>query len=191
LNYGATFALGYLLSIYLQVVMGYSSQTAGIILISQPVVMALLSPFAGGLSDRISPFKLASAGMGFCAAGVLFFVFVNDDFPLWLIILALVVAGIGFGLFSSPNTNAVMSCVDSDDYGVATSILATMRSLGHTSSMAIVTLVVTAHMGRTALADAKPGVLIETMHTSFIIFFIICVFGVIFSAIGKKGNGCV
>jgi MFS family permease len=166
--------------------MGYTSQIAGIILITQPVIMALLSPYAGKLSDRISPFKLASAGMGFCAAGVIFFIFIDVNFPLWLLILPLVITGIGFGLFSSPNTNAVMSCVEAGDYGVASSILATMRSLGHTSSMAVVTLVVSMYMGNTPLANAKPDILIETMHTSFKIFAVICIVGIFFSAKRKR-----
>lgn len=55
INYSATFAVGFLLSLHLQVVMGYNSETAGLILLSQPVVMALLSPFAGRLSDRVEP----------------------------------------------------------------------------------------------------------------------------------------
>ncbi|MCL1983259.1 MAG: MFS transporter [Clostridiales bacterium] len=182
LNYGSTFAIGYLLSIYLQVVLGYSSQAAGLVLITQPAVMALLSPYAGNLSDRVSPFLLASAGMGCCAVGIVFFIFISTSYPLWLIILALVITGIGFALFSSPNTNAVMACVEAKDYGVASSILATMRSLGHTSSMAIVTLVVGMYMGNSALASAAPEVLIKMMHTSFKIFAVICLIGIFFSA---------
>jgi len=189
LNYGATSAIGYLLSIYFQVVMGYTSQIAGVILISQPIVMAILSPYAGKLSDRVSPFKLSSFGMGLCAAGVTLFVFINSGYPLWLIILALVITGVGFGLFSSPNTNAVMACVEAKDYGVAASILATMRSLGHTASMAIVTLIVSMYMGSAALQNAKPGVLIKTMHTSFSIFVVICVIGTFISAIRNNKGG--
>lgn len=181
LNYGATFAIGYLLSIYLQVVMGYSSQTAGLILIAQPVIMAVLSPYAGRLSDRISPFKLASFGMGLCAAGVLIFSFVKTSTPLWLIIGALVITGFGFAFFSSPNTNAVMACVEQKDYGVASSVLATMRSIGHTSSMVIVTLIVSRYMGTTALSDAQPDELIHVMRTAFLIFTGICAVGVLIS----------
>jgi len=182
LNYGATFAIGYLLSIYLQVVMGYTSQIAGMILISQPLVMAVCSPYAGRLSDKISPFKLASFGMALCVLGLIIFIFINRDFPLWLIIAALVITGTGFGIFSSPNTNAIMACVEEKDYGVASSILATMRSIGHTSSMAVVTLIVSMYMGSSALADAEPDVLIKTMRTSFIIFAVICSVGVFVSA---------
>jgi len=178
LNYGATFAIGYLLSIYLQVVMGYSSQAAGMILIIQPIIMAVGSPYMGKLSDRVSPYKLASIGMGICALGLLFFVFITESTPLWVIMLALVISGIGFAVFSSPNTNAVMACVDKEDYGVASSVLATMRSLGHTSSMAIVTIVVGMYMGNQSLSEASPLLLIETMHTAFKIFVGICIFGI-------------
>lgn len=186
LNYGATFAIGYLLSIYLQIVMGYSSQMAGIILIAQPVIMAALSPFAGKLSDRFSPFKLASFGMTSCAVSLLVLSFISEAFPLWAIIAALIIAGIGFAFFSSPNTNAIMACVDKSEYGVASSLLATMRNIGHTSSMAIVTVVVGIYMGNQALAEAEPELLIRTMHASFLIFTGICAVGTIFSLKRKE-----
>lgn len=186
-NYGATFAIGYLMSIYLQVVMGFSSQTAGLILIVQPGLMAVLSPYAGRLSDRVSPFKLASFGMGLCAAGVLICGFVGLHTPLWVVIAALFVTGVGFAFFSSPNTNAVMACVEQQDYGVASSILATMRSIGHTASMVIVTVIVGRYMGDKALADAEPELLIKTMHTAFFIFTGICAAGV-FISLKRKGS---
>lgn len=181
LNYSATFAISYLISIYLQVVMGYSSQAAGLIMIFQPVVMALLSPVAGRLSDRFSPFKMSSVGMAFCAAGAGIFIFVGKDSPLAVIIIALLITGLGFSLFSSPNTNAVMSCVDKDEYGVASSVLATMRSIGHTLSMVIVTVTVSRYMGDAPLAEAEPQMLVSVINTSFIIFTAICVAGVFIS----------
>jgi MFS family permease len=178
LNYGATFAIGYFMSIYLQVVLGMSSQNAGFVLISQPLIMALLSPYAGRLSDRISPFKLASVGMGLCAAGLLLFSFISVSFPFPLIVGGLVVVGVGFGLFSSPNTNAIMSLVPRRDYGVTSSILATMRGMGNTTSMAIITLVISAHMGAASFAEAPPALLIATMRTGFIVFTVVCIIGV-------------
>lgn len=95
LNYSATFAISYLISIYLQVVMGYSSQTAGLIMIFQPIVMAVLSPAAGRLSDRLSPFKMSSAGMGLCALGSGIFIFIGQDTGLAVIIVALLITGTG------------------------------------------------------------------------------------------------
>ena len=188
LNYGATFAISYLLSIYLQSVMGYTSQTAGLILIVQPLIMAVLSPYMGRLSDRISPFKLATLGMGLCAAGLFMLIFTGEDSGLWYIIAVLAVTGLGFAIFSSPNTNAVMSLVEKEDYGVATSILATMRSMGHTTSMAVITLVVGMYMGTSSLADAEPALLIKTVRTLFIIFTAMCVVGVFFSMGRRNGD---
>jgi EmrB/QacA subfamily drug resistance transporter len=187
LNYGATFAVGYLLSIYLQLVAGYTSQTAGLILVCQPIVMALFSPYAGRLSDRVSPHKIASVGMAICAVNLLLFAFIDERTPLWMIIGGLIFIGVGFAIFSSPNTNAVMACVDRQDYSVASSILATMRSVGHSSSMAIVTVVIGAYMGSVGMADATVGQLVETMHTSFGIFTVLCMIGIPLSwSRGKK-----
>lgn len=178
MNYGATFAIGYLLSIYLQVVQGFPSQIAGAILIVQTVIMAGFSPKMGRLSDRISPYKLASAGMGLCAVSLFILAFIGVHTPLWVVILVLIIAGFGFALFSSPNTNAVMSCVDKESYGVASSVLATMRNIGHTSSMVVVTIIIHATLGDVALASAQPDALVRTMRISYIVFTLICVAGV-------------
>ena len=172
LNYGATFAISYLVSIYLQVVQGFSSQATGLIMIAQPAIMAGLSPVAG---------KLSSIGMGLCALGTCLFVFLNQGTSLWIVITALIITGFGFALFSSPNTNAVMSCVEETNYGVASSILATMRSIGHTISMVIVTIIVTCCMGDASLAEAAPGILIRVIRIAFIIFTGICIAGVFIS----------
>jgi EmrB/QacA subfamily drug resistance transporter len=119
INYSATFAIGFLLSLYLQVVRGYSSQTAGFILLAQPLVMASLSPMAGRLSDRLDARRVASLGMGICALSLFLLVFVKlDTSPVWLV-LNLLLTGLGFSLFTSPNTNAIMGSVAISQYGVA------------------------------------------------------------------------
>lgn len=114
------------------------------------------------------------------------FSFVGISTSLWFIVLALIFSGFGFGLFSSPNTNAVMSCVKKEDYSVANSILATMRTVGHTSSMAVVTIVVGFTLGNTTLDAAAPADLVSTMRTAFQVFIILCVAGVFMSL--KRGK---
>ena len=186
LNYGATFAISYLMSIYLQVIMGYTSQTAGLILIAQPLMQALFSPMMGKLSDRIPPYKLATAGMSFCVVGLILFAMVGLETSIIFIIAALMLSGFGFALFSSPNTNAVMSCVQPKDYSVANSILSTMRSVGQSSSMAVVTIVVGMTMGSQALTAAEPDTLVHTMHIIFSIFIALCLVGVVLSMQRRK-----
>ena len=186
LNYGASYAVSYLLSIYLQTVSGLDSQTAGLILITSPVFQTILSPMAGRLSDRFSPFLLSSCGMGISAAGIFAFIFISENYPPALIIGALAVIGIGFALFSSPNTNAIMSSVEKKDYSIASSVTATSRSIGHTLSMAVVTTVVALTIGNSTLEEAPHSSVLYAMRISFIIFTVFCAAGIFFSAKRKE-----
>ena len=185
LNYGATFAISYLISIYLQVIMGYDSRTAGLILIVSPVIMAVLSPVMGRLSDKYSPYLMSSAGMGLCAAALALFAFLPEKSSLFRIMGTLALSGIGFALFTSPNTNAVMASVDKADYGIASSVLATMRSIGHTTSMAIVTLVVELKLAGGSLSAASSQEVMSALHMCFYIFTGLCIAG-IFIALRRK-----
>ena len=119
IHYSATFSISFLLSMYLQVVKGLSPSQAGLILVTQPAVMTLLSPVAGRLSDRIEPRIMASAGMAVTAMGLAFLSFTGERAGTLELVSCLAFIGLGFALFSSPNTNAVMSSVDRSDYGVA------------------------------------------------------------------------
>jgi len=82
-------------------------------LVFQPIVMAVGSPFAGRLSDRVEPRIVASVGMALTAMGLFFLRFLASEYIPWEYFIAdLVLLGSGFALFSSPNTNAVMSSVE-------------------------------------------------------------------------------
>lgn len=180
-NYCATFALGYLTSIYLQVVVGMSAQRAGLLLITQPVCMAVLTPGMGKLSDRVSPYKLASGGMGLCAASLASFLLIGQGTSMGQVIAALALAGVGIGLFSSPNTNVIMSCVKPQSYGVANTVLATMRTAGQSLGMAIVTIVANISVGNSSLYDLEPEALVRMMHICFAVFTILCLVGIFMS----------
>jgi EmrB/QacA subfamily drug resistance transporter len=181
LNYAATFAVNYLLAIYLQLAMGFAPDMAGIVLVVTPVVQTFVSIIAGRLSDRKSPFMLASCGMTLCAAGVISFVFVSEHTSLWHIIANLACLGVGFGLFSSPNTNAIMSLSPPQDRAIVSSLIATMRNLGMTFSMCIITVITNASLGATIIDEAPVSLIVGVMRTSFIIFSVMGVVGVLIS----------
>lgn len=185
-NYSATFALGYMASIYLQVVLGYSSGTAGLILITQPLLMAVLSPRMGRLSDRIQPYKMASLGMLLCSVSLLMFVFFNDRTPIWIIVISLAIAGVGIAMFSSPNTNIIMGCVPPHKFGVANSILGTMRTTGQSTGLAVITVVVSATVGDVSMYEASADALVKAVHIGFAIFTVLCVIGIFMSMQRKK-----
>ena len=135
INYSATFAVTFLLSLYLQYTKGLGPRDAGLILVSQPLVMAAFSPVAGRLSDRIEPRTVASLGMAFTVLGLILLAFLGEGTTLAFIVAALIILGFGFALFSSPNTNAIISSVDRRLYGVASGTLGTMRLSGQMLSM--------------------------------------------------------
>ncbi len=184
ISYAATFAVGFLLSIYLQDVRGYTSATAGTILLAQPVVMAIVAPLAGRWSDKIQPRTLASWGMGLTAAALFALGWLSLTVPIIVVVTALAVLGFGFGLFSSPNANAVMSCVTTQFYGVAGSTLATMRVLGNTFSMSLV-MFLAGIMGAMTVAAPVEAV-IAFVRLTFIVFAALCSCGVFLSM--KRGH---
>jgi MFS family permease len=177
-NYSATFAVTFLLSIYLQTVRSLPVRAAGLLLLVQPVLMAILSPLAGRLSDRVEPRIVASVGMALTSAGLLVAARLGAASHLGGLVAALVLLGVGFGLFSSPNTNAVMSAVAKADYGVASATLGTMRVVGQALSMAFVALVTALHLGHAPLAPAAAPQLIAAQHTALTVFAALCALGV-------------
>jgi EmrB/QacA subfamily drug resistance transporter len=181
INYSATFASGFLLSLYLQYIKAMSPESAGIILVAQPAVMALLSPLAGSLSDRIEPRVVASIGMALTTLGLSSFIFLDAGTPLGLIVAGLVVLGFGFALFSSPNTNAVMSSVESRHYGVASGTLGTMRLTGQMFSMGIAMLIFALIMGRVPITPQHYGQFLASARVAFSIFTALCFAGIFMS----------
>lgn len=181
LHYSATFAVTFLLSLYLQYIKGMSPQSAGTVLMAQPIVMALLSPFAGRLSDNIEPRLIASGGMLLTAVGVSLFTLLQYDTSLLLIIPNLILLGTGFALFSSPNMNAIMGAVEKRHYGLASGAVATMRLLGQMLSMAMATVVLALIVGRRAIAPDNYDLFLQSIHTAFTISAALCLCGVYFS----------
>lgn len=184
INYSATFAVTFLLSLYLQYTKGLSPQNAGLILVAQPIVMTIFSPFAGRLSDRIEPRIVASIGMALTFVGLALFAFLSEETSLGFIITSLIILGFGFALFSSPNTNAVMSSVEKRFYGVASATLGTMRLTGNMLSMGIVMLLFVIYIGRVQITPEYYPLFLNSVKVAFIIFAILC-FGGIFASLAR------
>jgi len=185
-NYSGTWAVAFLLSLYLQYARGLDAETAGLILISSPAVQAIFSPLAGRLSDRVEPRVLASAGMAITGVGIGMLAFITATTSTIYIIICLVLLGFGFALFSSPNTNAVMSSADQRYYGIASATLATMRQMGMMVSMGIVWIVFGLVIGRVEITPEYYPALVKSVRLVFLICAVLC-FGAIFFSMAR-GN---
>jgi EmrB/QacA subfamily drug resistance transporter len=183
INYSATFAVTFFLSLYLQYIKGFTPQSAGLILISQPVVMVLFSSYAGRLSDRIDPGKLASAGMAMSAVSLFMLVFITDTTVLVYIIASLIILGLGLAFFSSPNTTAIMSSVDRKFYGVASGMVGTMRLTGQMFSMGVAVIILAVFVGQSVITPDTYAEFLAGMQLAFLIFGVLCVAGIFFSLV--------
>ena len=178
INYSATFAVAFLLSLYLQYTKGFSPQTAGMVLLSMPAIQAIFSPLAGRLSDRIAPQILASIGMALTTIGLILLTFLGQNTAIGFILVSLIILGFGFAFFSSPNTNAVMSSVETKTYGVASATLATMRQIGMMLSMGIAMLIFAIYIGRVEITPEYYSVFVAGMKIAFVIFAALCFVGI-------------
>ncbi len=181
INYSATYAIVFLLSLFLQKIFKFSPREAGSILLAQPIVMAIFSPIAGRLSDRIQPRYLATLGMVICSSGLLYFSFLTENTEIWIIVVVLIWMGFGFALFSSPNMNTIMSSVPKTQLGVASGTASTMRVFGQIVSMTIATLFFTIFFGDSSLENISNELFLKVTKWSFITFAIVGTAGIYFS----------
>ena len=178
IHYSATFAIGFMLSLYLQYIKGLQPREAGFVLVVQPLIMAVFSPLTGKLSDKMQPRILASAGMTASALGLFLLTFINKNTSVTALLLILVLLGMGYALFSSPNTNAIMSSVERRYYGIASGSVGTMRMVGQMFSMGIVLMLFSLFLGKVEINPEYFDDFMQVMKISFIIFTFLCLVGV-------------
>ncbi len=181
INYSASFSIGYVVSIYLQLILGFDSQWAGFVLLVQPVVMALAAPRTGRLSDFYEVSLLASVGMFISSLGIIILIGAAYFGRVEGFVLGLIVAGFGFALFGPPNNNAIMSSVSKKDLGAASSILGTARLVGQAMSVSVVSLVFSlSEGGHTVPLIELPKETLSTILISILIILaVICLAGII------------
>ena len=181
----ASFALTFLLSIYLQYVKGLTPEKAGLVFLILPVTQAVLSPLTGRLSDRVEHRIVSTTGTAFVLVGIFFLIFFNRDTPFTLICGVLVIIGIGLALFATPNTNAIMSSVTRKDYAVAASLANTMRTLGSNFSLSITMITFAVVIGRVSFTAEYADSFLASTRIIFGIFVGLCVIGIFTSFFGR------
>ena len=184
INYATTFAITFLLSLYLQYILDLSPRDAGMVLVTQPVFMAIVASISGRLSDKYDPRILASMGMGIITGGLIMLTFLSEYSSISYLVVVLAIVGFGFGMFSSPNTNAIMGSVDRKYLGVASATVGTMRLTGQMMSMGIATLILQVFIGNNPISAQYSGEFISSMRTSFMVFVILCIVG-LFSSLAR------
>ena len=186
--YLATFAVTTILNYHLQYIKGFDSQSAGMILLVAPLCQVVLAPIAGRLSDKFVPQILAAIGMALGTISLFLFSFLGSETPLEFLIVSMIIYGVGFGLFSPPNTNVIMSSVPPKDTSVASAAVATMRTVGQAMSMGILTLVFAFVMGDVPIVEQYYPLLISSCQMTCLVCVVLCIASVFASLVGMKSS---
>lgn len=186
--YLATFAVTTILNYHLQYIKGIDSQTAGLILLVAPLCQVVLAPIAGRLSDRYVPQILAAIGMGLGTLSLLLFSFLDASTSIEFLVVAMILYGVAFGLFSPPNTNVIMGSVPPKDTAVASASVATMRTVGQAMSIGILTLVFAFVMGNVPMVEEHYPLLTQSCQITCLICVVLCLASVFASLVGIKSK---
>jgi len=184
INYGAFVSVGFILSLYLQYLKGYDPLTAGLIVSIQSIIMVIISPYAGRLSDKINPENISTIGMVLTTIGVALMTLINFENALYVGVLSLIIFGAGIGLFYSSNTKVVINAVDKKYFGVASATLSNMRSMGQIFGMGIVMLIISTILGNVQIMPSNYPQLIISLKTALVAITVLSAIG-IFTSIFK------
>lgn len=187
-SYLAIMVVTTILNYHFQYVRGWNSQMAGLVLIITPIIMALMAPNAGKLSDKYHPQKLAAIGMAVAAVALGILFTLDATTPLYLVIIAMVLQGIGMGLFSSPNMNAIMSSVPPKFAPTASASQSTMRTIGQTLSLGMLTLVFAWFMGDAPMLVEYAPKIVQSSQLICGICCILCILAIFASLVGVKSK---
>jgi len=181
-SYAATFGLTFFMSLYLQYAKGLPPRLAGFVLLAQPVMQVIASPLSGRLAERMAPARLATIGMLISAAGLFAAaVTIGPDTPIWLLVLELAVIGMGFGVFVTPNSTAIMASVQKRQFGLASGMIASMRTLGMAVSMTSITLIFALFMQDAAIGPDTLPAFLTSLRVGLTAFAIYSCLGVLLS----------
>ncbi len=184
LSFVPMFSVILLMPFYMVDILGFSTKEVGMVLISVPVVMALVSPISGWVYDRTRSSFPGSLGIGLCVLVLYFMSNLGVDAGLWDIVLLLSMIGIGMGMFQSPNNTIIMSSVPRNRLGIASGLLAMVRTLGMVAGTAVSGTVFNSILNSQQAAGATyKTAFLAGFHYAFLVSAVICAAGVLTSLV--------
>jgi MFS family permease len=183
MNYGSSYSVSFFLALYLQSVGALSPSQAGLILLIQPAVQVALTAKFGSYSDRIRNKRLLpTMGMTLTCVAVFMIIFLGMEVNYLYLAVILVMLGLGYALFSAPNTNTIMSSVPPAHRGEASGMIAVVRQIGMMTSMSIAMCCIALIMGSADnIGPSQYGQLTHVIEAAFTICLIMCITGTLFS----------
>jgi EmrB/QacA subfamily drug resistance transporter len=184
--YWSNYPFIFLFSLYLQFIRGMSPADAGQIMVLQPLTMAIVAPIAGRLSDQFEPRIIATTGCLIMTFAYIILQWLDVTTSIIIICIAMVIQGLGFGLFTTPNNNAALSSLDKTRYGIGTALLNFSRVSGNMMGTAMVLLLVSLFIGRVEITPQQYPALFNVVSIALGVSFFMTLSGAYFSH--SRGN---
>lgn len=187
-SYIGVFAVTTIMNYHFQYIRSWNPDITGLILLATPLTQSIITPYSGRLSDRVNPQKLCSFGMFIVTISLIILVSVNGKTDLWIIVFALAMEGLGYGLFLSPNTNSIMSSIPRENTGMGSAAVTTIRMIGQTLSIGLLSLVFAIVMGNVLISPKVYPELAKSCQITLIIGVVLTIISLIASLISMKIN---
>lgn len=182
-------AVNIILPFYYQDVLSLSPSAAGLMMTVSPIILAVVAPLSGYLSDKMGSEKISALGLSILSIGIISLVLFNVNTPLIVVGILVGLLSLGSGIFQSPNNSLIMSTVEKNELGIAGSINGLVRNLGTTTGIALSTSILYSRMSSklgykvSGYVDGRADVFVYAMRFVFIGIGVICLIGAILSVI--------
>lgn len=182
LNYSATYAISFVLSIYLQSTTHLSPYSTGMILLAQPVIQSFLSPIVGIYLKKKNSCTFTTTGLLVITIGLFLLSTIKLNTPILSIVIYQIILGLGYSLFTTPNTYTIITSIDQKDVEFASGALGTMRQIGMVLSMGIIISFISfAPYILKFFCIHSVDLLLTSMKSTFLFCSFLCALGVFFS----------
>jgi len=178
----AMFGVFFYVSLYVQQVLGYSPTQAGASFLPWTMLIIVLAPQAGRLTDRIGPRPLVTGGMVVLAASLAWFAQLGESETFWGLLPGMLLGGIGMSAAMAPVTAAAMSSVPYDKAGVGSAVLNSMRQVGGSLGIALMGAIVAASVPKPAVGRPDPADFVNGFHHALEVAAAIAILGAVIAA---------
>ena len=174
----AMFGVFFYVSLYVQQIPGYSPTQAGAAFLPWTILIMLIAPWAGRLSDRIGPRPLVTTGMVILAGSLFVFSRLGTNESFWSLLPGMLLGGVGMSIAMAPTTAAAMSSVRPDKAGVGSAVLNSMRQVGGSLGIAVMGAIVASGVSSAlAAGEPRPDAFVNGFHHALEISTVIALVG--------------
>jgi len=175
----AMFGVFFFVSLYMQNILGFSAVQAGAAFLPMTVLIILVAPIAGKLSDRIGSRWLMTGGMTLLGIQLLYYSTLGTNANFWDLLPALLIGGVGMSLTMTPSAAAIIGSVPTDKAGVGSAVMNSMRQVGGSIGVALIGAIIAAKVGD----RRSPEAFVDGFSTALVVASVFALAGAVVAAV--------